>query len=258
MILNYFFNSYYFITVIYIFLYEKLFTGCIILISSHQSSCIGLLDVNIKVFLIIHLSMTFVNMLSLRGRWERKGGRGMTGRRCRRNRCPRRCRSSGPVRMVAMVPMVTASGGMRDRASPEWNGASARLRASDVPTTSPLFLLPFVIRARNPRLALRSAVVGVPVCVLRVVATPLAVRRRRASRRRRGRFCRCVTCTPSRSIVRDKKRERETGRTVRCAPFGEFDSVDCRHYARQSIAFWVWIFYPLVSGDAMTVILIHT
>lgn len=72
-----------------------------------------------------------------------------------------------------------------DRASLEWNGAYMRLRASNV-TQPPLFFSsPFRdIREETLVLArLAAAVVGVPVRVLRVVATPLAVRRRRASRR---------------------------------------------------------------------------
>lgn len=131
---------------------------------------IALIDVNIKVSLIIHLSMTFVNMLSLRGRRgsgeEREGGGGGGGGGWRRGR----------NRFPATVSVQrTGSDGRygslwwRDAGSwhlSEWNGAGRALARLRRTPRSPLFLLPLSRRAREetdprPR-ALRPAVVGVP------------------------------------------------------------------------------------------------
>lgn len=151
---------------------------------------IALIDVNIKVSLIIHLSMTFVNMLSLRGRRgsgeEREGGgaaeEGDDGADV--TDFPRRCRSSGPARTVAMGPY---GDGMRDRGiSQNETEPAARLRASGVPHDRPSFCSPFR-DARERRRTLGLARFGrqsLASPVLRVVATPPGpVRRRRASRR---------------------------------------------------------------------------
>lgn len=175
----------------------------------------------------------------------------MTGR-CRRNRCPRRCRSSssGPVRMQARYGPY-GDGQRRDAGSSissisrmkRSRHALARLRWYP---QSPLFFCSLSQYARKPssrasagsrrrprmRFTCRRDAAGSasPTGVTaRLVAVAFTV----------ALYIRAFAFDSA--WQRERERERPE-RTVRCAPFGEFDLVGrLSYYARRSIGFEFFI-----------------